>query len=44
MTEIFRYLNRLSPDLTNEVFRLKSSDHNLRNMNQFETYIPKTKS
>ena len=44
MTEIFRYLNRLLPDLKNEVFKLKSSYHNLRNLNQFETYIPKTKS
>ena len=28
----------------NEEFRLKSNHHNFRNFNQFETYIPKTKS
>ena len=44
MTEVFKYLNGLSPDLINEVFRLKSSYHNLRNFNKFETYILKTKS
>ena len=43
MTEVFKYLNGLSPDLMNEVFRLKSNN-NLRNFNKFETYIPKTKS
>ena len=43
MAEVFKYLNRLSPDLMNEVFRLKSNYHNRRNFNQFETYIPKTK-
>ena len=44
MTEVFKYLNGLSPDLMNEVFRLKSNCHNFRNFNQFKTYIPKTKS
>ena len=44
MTEVFKYLNGLSPDLMNEVFRLKSNYHNLRNFSQFKTYIPKTKS
>ena len=44
MTEVFKYLNGLSPDLMNEVFRLKSNYHNFRNFNQFETYISKTKS
>ena len=45
MTEVFKCLNALSPDLMNKVFRLKSNYHNLRrNFNQFETYIPKTKS
>ena len=29
MTEFFKYLNGLSPDLINEVFRLKSNYHNL---------------
>ena len=43
MTEVSKYVNRLSPDLINEIFRLKSNYHNLRNFNQFETYIPKTK-
>ena len=44
MTEVFKYLNGLSPDLMNEVFKLKSNHHNLRSFSQFETYIPKTKS
>ena len=44
MIEGFKYLNGLSPDLMNEVFRLKSNYHNHRNFNQFVTYIPKTKS
>ena len=28
----------------NEIFRLKSNYHDLRNFNQFEIYIPKIKS
>ena len=28
----------------NEIFKLKLNYHNLRNSNQLETYIPKTKS
>ena len=40
-TEVFKYLNELSPDLMNEVFMLKSNYHNLRNFNQFKTYNPK---
>ena len=44
INEVFKYLNGLSPDLMNEVFRLKSHYHNLRNFSQFETYIPTTKS
>ena len=43
MTEVFKYLIGLSPDLMNEVLKLKSNHHNLRNFSQFETYIPKTK-
>ena len=31
MTEVFKYLDGLSPDLMNEVFRLKPNYHNLRN-------------
>ena len=41
-TKVFKYLNGLSPDLMNEIFRLKSNYHNLRNFSHFETYIPKT--
>ena len=44
MTEVFKYLNELSPDLINKVSGLKSNYHNLRNFKQFETYIPKNKS
>ena len=44
MTKVIKYLNGPSPDLMNEAFRLKSNYYNLRNFNQFETYIPKTKS
>ena len=43
ITEVFKYLNGLSPDLM-KVFKLKSNHHNLRNFSQLETYIPKTKS
>ena len=43
MMEVFKCLNELSPDLINEVSRLKSKYHKLRNFNQFETYILKTK-
>ena len=43
MTKVFKYLEGLSPDLMNKAFRLKANYHNLRNINQFETYIPKTK-
>ena len=44
MTKVIKYLNGPSPDLMNEAFRLKSNYYNLRNFNQLETYIPKTKS
>ena len=44
MNEIFKYLNGLSLNLMNEVFRLKSNYRHFRNLNQFETYIPKTTS
>ena len=44
MTEVFKYLNVLSPNLMNKVFRLKPNCHKLRNFNQFETEITKTKS
>ena len=44
MTEVLKYLNGLSPDLMNEVFKLKWHQHHLRNFSQFETNIPKTKS
>ena len=40
MTEILKYLNGLSPDLMNELCKLKKNYHNLRNFNQSETYIP----
>ena len=40
MTEILKYLNGLSPDLMNELCKLKKNYHNLRNFNESETYIP----
>ena len=44
LTEVFKYQNGLSPELMNEVFKLKSNYQNHRNFSQFETYIPKTRS
>ena len=44
ITEVLKYLNGLSSNLMNEVFRLKLNYNNFGNFNQLETYIPKTKS
>ena len=41
MTEVFKYLNGLSPVLTVLVFSLKSNYCNRKNFNQLKHFIPK---
>lgn len=42
MTEVFKYLNGLSPDLMNDVFVLTKNTYNLRNFNIFKTENPRS--
>ena len=43
LIEIYKYLNRLSPDIMNIIFKLGQNTHNLRNFHAFESQNPKTK-
>ena len=42
MTEVYKRLNGLSPDIMNEIFLLKKNSHNLRSTHMFVTDVPKT--
>ena len=42
MTEVYKYLNGLSPDIMNEIFLLKKNSHNLRSTQMFVADVPKT--
>ena len=43
LTEVYKYLNGCSSDLTNEVFYLRQNNYNLRNFNVFFINKPRTK-
>ena len=43
LTEVYKYLNGCSSDLTNEVFYLRQNHYNLRNFNVFFINKPRTK-
>ena len=43
MIEVYKYLNDQSPDIMNEVFKLRENTYNLRNFHIFESQNPRTK-
>ena len=43
MIEAHRYLNGLSPQITNDIFKLWKNTNDLRNIHLFETKSPETK-
>ena len=43
MIEVYKYLNGLSPDIMNTVFKLRQNTCNLRNFHVFESQNPRTK-
>ena len=40
LTEVYKYVNGLSPGIMNEVFSAKKNIYNTRQFNVFETHIP----
>ena len=43
MTEVYKYLNSLSPDIMSDIFKLRENTCNLRNFHIFESQNPRTK-
>ena len=43
MIEIYKYLNGLSPDIMNDIFKLRENTYNLKNFHIFESENPRTK-
>ena len=43
MTEVYKYLNGLSPDIMCDIFKLRENTYNLRNFRIFESQNPRTK-
>ena len=43
MIEFCKYLNDLSPQTMNDIFKLRKNTSNLRNVHSFESQIPRTK-
>ena len=43
MTEVYKYLNGLSPDIMSDIFKLRGNTCNLRNFHIFESQNPRTK-
>ena len=43
LIEIYKYLNDLSPDIINTVFKLRQNTYNLRNFHAFESQNTRTK-
>ena len=43
MTEVYKYLNGLSPDIMSDIFNLRENTYNLRNVRIFESQNPRTK-
>ena len=44
LIEVYKYLNGLSPDLMNTIFKLRQYTYNLRNFHAFESQDPRTKN
>ena len=43
MTEVYKYLNDLSPDIMSDIFKRRENTYNLRNFHIFESQNPRTK-
>ena len=43
MIEVYKYLNRPSPGIMSDIFKLRENTYNLRNFHIFESQNPKTK-
>ena len=43
MTDVYKYLNGLSPDTISDIFKLKENTNNLSNLHIFESQNPRTK-
>ena len=44
LIEVYKYLNDLSPDIINTIFKLRQNTYNLRNFHAFESHNPRTKN
>ena len=44
MTEVYKYLNGLSPDIISDIVKLRKNTYNLRNFHIFESQNPRQKS
>ena len=44
MIEVYKYLNGLSRDIMNDIFKLRENTYNLRNFHIFESQNPRTKT
>ena len=44
MIEVYKYLNGLSPDTMNDIFKLRENTYSLRNFHIFESQNPRTKT
>ena len=42
MTEVYKYINGLSPDLMNDVFIVRENTYNIRNFNMFKSENPRS--
>ena len=42
MTEVYKYLNGHSPDIVNDIFKLRGNTYNLRNFHFFQTENPRS--
>ena len=43
MIKVYKYLHNLSPQVMNDIFKLRKNTHNLRNAHLFESQNPRTK-
>ena len=43
LIEVYKYLNSLSPDIMNTIFKLRRNIYNLRNFHAFESHNPRRK-
>ena len=43
MIEVYNYLNGLSPDIMSNIFKLRESTYNLRNVHIFESQNPRAR-